>query len=218
VTAAGLGWTIHLVVSPSPWAADSALAIALGTLIFSIAALATLLLGRGQWTRLFAIGLLIVELGITLVGDFEPWLITALALTGLALTGLLGPWWKGWLRERPAAGAPGIEPILLTIGAFALVPLVGLAAPSGLRLAHGILGAAGVLLSWGYMKGGKWALLGMRFGLPALILLGAVFSPIGGALLLLAGGSGITYLAWTQSARLAVDPAPQLPAPRKKRK
>ncbi len=217
VMAAGLAWTIHLIVAPSPWAEDSAMAIAIGTLVFSIAAMTSLLLGRGRWTRFFAIGLLIAEMAIAVVADLEGWLVAAIALSGLALTGLFGPWLKGWLRERPAVGAPGIEPILLAIGSFAVVPLVGLAAPSGLEPAHGALGAIGILLSWGYLRGGTWALLGLRFGFPLLVILAAVSSPIGGAMLLLAAGAALAYLAWTARARIAVDPAPELPSPRKRR-
>jgi len=215
VTAAGLSWTLHLVASPAPWAADSALAIAIGALVFSIAALPALLLGRGQWTRYFAICVLMAELSIALVAEFDVWSVAAMALTALALVGLFGPWLKGWIRERPAAGSPGVEPVLLVVGSFALVPLVGLAAPDGLQPAHGVLGAVGVLLSWGYMKGGLWALLGLRFVLPVLVAIAAFFSPAGGTVLLIAVGAGIAYLAWTTAARVAVDPAPELPAPRR---
>lgn len=217
VMAAGLSWTIHLAVSPEPWAFDSALAIAIGTLVFSIAALVALLLSRGRWSRYFASTLLLVELAIALVADFEPWLFAAMALSGVALAGLFGPWMKGWLRERPAAGSPGAEPILLTIGTFALVPLVGVISPDGLHPTDGALGAVAVLLTWGYMKGGVWALLGIRLGLPLLVVAAAVFSPWWGALVLLAVGAGLAYLAWTAPARLAVNPAPELPAPRKRR-
>jgi len=184
-------------------------------LVFSIAALASLLLGRGRWTRYFAIGLLMAELLIALVADFDVWSIAALALSALALIGLFGPWLKGWIRERAGAGSPGVEPVLLVIGSFSLVPLVGLAAPDGLHPAHGVLGAVGVLLSWGYMKGNLWALLGLRFALPVLVAVAAFFSPAGGTVLLIATGAGLAYLAWTSTARLAVDPAPELPAPRR---
>lgn len=217
VMAAGLAWTAHLVASPDPWTFDSALAIAIGTLIFSIAALASLLLSRGRWTRYFAIGLLIAELMIALVADFDAWLVAALVLTAVALAGLSGPWLKGWLRERPAAGSPGVEPILLTIGTFALVPLVGVASPNGLETTDGALGAFAVLVAWGYMKGNFWALLALRFALPPLIVVAAAFSPWWGAITLLAVGAVLAYLAWTSPARLAIDPAPELPAPRKRR-
>lgn len=217
VMAAGLAWTIHLVVSPDPWATDSAIAIAIGTLVYSIAAMAALLLSRGRWTRYFAAILLCLELLIVLVADLEGWLIAAVALSAVALAGLGGPWFKGWLRERPAAGSPGYQPMAIVIGSFGLVPLVGLASPSGLEPPHGVLGAIGILLAWGYMKGGVWALHSLRFGLPLVAALAAIASPVGGMLILIAAGGGLTYLAWTAEARLAVDPMPELPAPRRRR-
>ncbi len=216
--AAGLAWTIHLLASPDPWEPDSALAIAIGVLVLSIAAMTALLLSRGRWTRIFASLLLVAEILIVLVAEVTTWLVGAVVLSGLALAGLAGPWMKGWLRERPAAGAPGAGPIVLTIGAFALVPLVGLAAPSGLEPGHGVLGAAGILFSWGYMKGGVWALNGLRFVLPLLVVAAAAESPPVGAASLLLAGIALAVLAWTKDARLAVDPMPGLPAPRRKRR
>lgn len=218
VMGAGLAWTIHLVVSPEPWATDSALAIATGTLVLSIVAMTALLLGRGRWTRLFAAGVVVLELLIATVADFDGWLVAAVVLSGLSLAGLGGPWFKGWLRERPAAGAPGGGPIALAIGAFAVVPLVGFASPAGLEPAHGVAGALGILFSWGYMKGNAWALYGLRFLMPLAMVAAAISSPVGGSAVLIAAGAALTYLAWMQEARLAVDPAPELPAPRRRQK
>ena len=217
VMIAGLLWTIHLLATPGPWELDAAMAVATGTLVLSIAAMASLLLSRGRWTRYFAAALLVAELLITLVAEVDGWLIAAVAVTGIALAGLGGPWFKGWLRELPAAGSPGYEPIALAIATFSLVPAVGIASPAGLEPAHGALGAAGVLFSWAYMRANTWALLGLRLAVPVLTVLAAVSSPPAGAITLLAFGAVITYLAWTKPARLAVDPMPGLPAPRRRR-
>jgi hypothetical protein len=215
VAATGFAWTIHLIVAPAPWAADAALAIAIGTLVLSIVAMTALLLGRGRWTRYFAAGLVLAELLIVVVADIEGWLIVAVALSGLTLIGLGGPWLQGWLRERPAAGAPGPRPLVLAIGSFAVVPLVGLAAPDGLQPAHGIAGALGILFSWGYSRGAAWALWGLRFAMPPVLLAAALAAPAGGMVLLLAAATALTVLAWSSEARLAVDPLrTELPAPR----
>jgi hypothetical protein len=217
VMATGLAWTIHLIVAPEPWAVDSAFAIALGTLVFSIVAMSGLLLSRGRWTRYFANGLIAAELLILLVADFEPWLLVAVVGSVLSLVGLNGPWLKGWLRERPAAGSPGVIPLGLAIGAFALVPLVGLASPSGLEYAHGILAAVGILSSWGYIKGYMWALWLLRIALPLLATVAATASPPGGFIIMVVVALGFAWSAWTEDARLAVDPLPAtLPAPRRR--
>lgn len=218
VMAAGFAWTVHLVVAPAPWATDSALAIAIGTMVFSIFAMAALLLGRGRWTRYFAVGLVVSELMITVVADFTRWLVAAVILSGLSLAGLGGPWFKGWLRERQAADSPGLRPLVLSIGAFAVVPLVGLAAPNGLEAAHGLAGALGILLAWGYMRGGVWALWGLRVAMPMSLIAAAISSPAAGSAVLIGTAGVLTYLAWTAEARLAVDPLPtELPAPRARR-
>jgi hypothetical protein len=218
VAATGLSWTIRLVVSPDPWAADSALAIAIGTLCLNVGTMTALLLGRGRWTRYFAIGLITVELLLATVGNLNSWALAAIVLSAASLIGLGGPWFKGWLRERPAANSPGVGPIALVIGSFGVVPLVGLAAPQGLEPAHGAAGAAGILLSWGYAKGGHWALWALRVAMPAVLAVAALASPTGGTILLLTTAVGLGYLAWLKDSRLAVDPLPTtLPAPRARR-
>lgn len=218
VMASGFAWTIHLVVSPEPWAPDSALAIAIGTLLLSIGAMAALLLGRGRWTRHFAAAVVGAALLIATVADIGGWMIAAVILSGVSLAGLWGPWFKGWLRERPASGAPGLKPIAIVIAAFATVPLVGVASPNGLESAHGIAGAVGILLSWGYAKGQQWALWALRFLMPLAMIAAALSSPLGGSILLLTLGGLLAYLSWSTEARLAVDPLPNhLPAPRARR-
>ncbi len=217
VMGTGLAWTIHLIVAPEPWAFDSAFTIAIGSLVFSIVAMTGLLLGRGRWTRFFAAGLIIAQLLIVLVADIEPWLLVAVAGSLLSLVGLAGPWLSGWLRERPAAGSPGVIPLGLAIGAFALVPLVGLAAPAGLEYAHGLLGAAGILASWGYLKGKVWALWLLRVGVPLLAVAAASASPPAGAVVMGIAGLALAWCAWKEEARLAVDPLPaNLPSPRRR--
>lgn len=216
VAASGLSWTIRLAALPDPFAADSALAVAIGVLIFTAIAVAGLLLGRGRWTRPFAAGLLGTELLIAAVSPLDLWALITLILTGLGITGLLGPWLRGWLRQRQPANAPGAAPMALTLGSLLVVPLVGVAAPAGLHLAHGLAGATGILLGWAYGRGNTWSIWALRFILPVVLAAAAVFSPPAGAALLLAAAAGIGYVAWNRECRLAVDPLPaNLPTPRR---
>jgi len=217
VAGSGFAWTVHLLVAPDPWAVDAGMAIAIGTLMFSLIAMAALLLSRGRWTRYFAAGVVTAELAIGIVAKIDAWAAVGIGLGGLALAGLGGPWLQGWLRERPAAGSPGYRPMTLAFGLLGLVPAVGLAAPAGLQPAHGVLGATGILLGWAYTRSRRWAIWSARFVIPVLIVGAAAASPTGGAVLLVVIGIGLTYLAWTREARLAVDPLPAvLPAPRKR--
>lgn len=219
VAAAGLSWAAHLIAAPDPFAVDSAIAVAIGALLFTTIAVAGLLLGRGRWTRFFSIGLLATELLIAAVSPLDAWAVLAIGMTGLGLTGLMGPWLQGWLRQRPAAGAPSAAPMVLALGALFVVPLVGIAAPAGLGLLHGIAGAAGILLGWAYGRGQTWSVWALRLVLPPLLAAAAFFSPPTGAVVLLAAASGIGYLAWKRESRLAVDPLPaNLPAPRRSRR
>jgi hypothetical protein len=215
VMAAGFSWTVHLIVSPDPWAPDSAMAVAIGTLVLSIVAMTALLLGRGRWTRYFAAGLVTAELLLVTVADFSTWMIAAIVLSGLSLAGLGGPWLTGWLRQRPAAGAPKTRAIVLALGTFAVVPLVGLASPDGLEPAHGLAGGIGVLLSWAYTRGATWALWSIRTVLPMALVAAAISSPLWGGAALAVVAAALATLAWSRDARLAVDPLPDtLPAPR----
>jgi hypothetical protein len=98
---------------------------------------------------------------------------------------------------------------------LALVPAVALSSPSGLEVAHGILGGSGLLLAWGYARAQLWALWGIRLVLPILALPALYVSPWPGKILL-AVVVGITVgLSWTRDAFLAVAPLMErLPGPR----
>ena len=136
-------------------------------------------------------------------------------MTGVTLIGLAGPWLDGWIRKRPAAEGPGPRPLGVVFGLLALVPAVGIAAPSGLSAWHGVLGAAGVLLAWSYSRAQLWALWATRLTLPLIAIPAAVQGPWGGAAALLALVAMITAFAWTSEALLAVNPLmDRLPGPR----
>ena len=73
-----------------------------------------------------------------------------------------------------------------------------------------------MLIAWGYSKANVWALWAGRLALPALTVVAAAASEPLGAVALLIVGFSLTYLAWTEEARLAISPLmDNLPGPRR---
>ncbi len=206
VGATGLATATHLAVAAEPFAASSAAVVAIGAVLFTLITVVGLTLVRGRWTRRLAIIVVVTELGVVAVGNLEPWAGLALIFGLTALSGLTGRWLDAWVRQRPSATGPDPLAVVLLLGLLGLVPAVGIAAPDGLDMAHGLLGAAGILLTWAYGKAQPWSLWTIRLVLPFLGVAAAMASPAAGAALLIAAAGGLTWLSWTTSARIAVQP------------
>ena len=210
-------WSLALATRPDePFSTDAVVLVTIGLLAFSVIAAVGLLLPRGRWARNLARALLIGEVLLAAVAPLAGWAIAALAMTGVSLVGIQGKWLDGWLRRLPAADGPGLKAMLYALGAIALVPAVGLAAPGGVEIRQGLLGAVGVLIGWGYSKAQLWALWVGRLLLPIVTVGAAVASEPLGAVALLIVGFSMTYLAWSEETRLAISPLlDNLPGPRR---
>ncbi len=212
---AALAWAARLATDPAPLAASSALLVSAGMLGFGLITAAGLLLSRGRWARNVALALGAFELAMAAVLDLDAVTVAASCLSGATLIAAGGPWLDGWLRRRPAAGAPGAKPLAVTMGALGMVPVLGLAAPGGIGPAHFVLAAAAVGAAWAYSRSHRWGLWAFRIAIPATGIPAVLASPFLGALTLAALLTALTALAWTREARLAVDPElATLPGPR----
>jgi hypothetical protein len=141
----------------------------------------------------------------------------AVVFAAVALAGYLGPWLKGWVREQPAADGPGAKPTVLVLGSLGLVPLVAIASPAGLSVAHGVLASSALLLAWAYARANLWGLWGLRVVLPIVAVPAMLASPPAGAALIGLAVASLTWLAWSREARLAVQPLMErLPPPLRK--
>ncbi len=216
VVVAGLATAAHVAVAGPPPASDSAAVIALGLLILTLVATAGLLVARGRWSRWLSAALAVTEAGIVAFTEPTGWGWLALAGALVALGGLAGRWLDGWLRPRPSATGPDPLAVALRLGLIALVPLVGLSSPSGLTTAHGLLGAAAVVLAWAYGKAKVWGLWGVRLGLLPLAVPAVLASPPIGAVARGAAVVTLVALSWTPTALRSVQPLmDSLPGPRK---
>lgn len=220
VGAAGILWAAAIGANPEPLAASSAFAIAIGFVLAAVIAVTAILLVRaplGRW-----IGLGLSACGIAALTVFAPGALGwfAVAVSAAAIVGLTGPWLDVWLRGRPTADDLGWQPPALILGSVGLVPLVGIAAPDGLQLEHGLLAGAGLFFGWGYARAELWGLWGLRLALlPAAVLTLPVTPRPAGAVAILAAAAVLTGLAWSRPTRRAIGiPAPVLPAPHRRRR
>jgi len=206
VVAGALALTVHLALEPEPFAADSATVLAVGILLFAVITTVGLLLSRGQWALRLGITLVAAQIALGLALDLGAWAFASLGLNAAALAGMTGPWLRGWLRRRPAATGPGTRPILLLLGALALVPGVAVASPEGLAWQHGLLAVTGLLGAYAYSRASALGLWLLRIALVPLAVAAAAASPAVGAAYLLAHVGATTVLAWSRESVRAITP------------
>jgi hypothetical protein len=206
VLAAGSLWTVSLAVDPDPFSGDAAAAVGIGVVVFTLVGVSGILLIRGRWVPRFVVVLLAGFAGLAAAKPLEPWSIAALTATAAGAVAILGPWLRGWFRQRPAAGTAPWQASALGAAAVALVPVVGVASPAGLELAHGVLAGTGLFFGWAYVRTHIWALWVLRIATVPVGIAAAVASPALGAAVIAFAVVGITTLAWTREAALAVRP------------
>ena len=218
IALSGMTWALHLGVDPDPFATSSAAAIAVGLVVFTLIAVAGVLLVRARWVRGLAIALVAVGLGIGVITGFDVWAYVAATFSFAAMIGLLGPWLDVWLRRRPTADGPGTRPTILVLATLAITPLVGFAAPEGLATAHIVLAVTAIVLAWAYVRAWLWGLWGLRVVLPFLGIWAASSSPWPGAVPIALWVAAVVLLAWSgEAARALAGPPPPLPTPRPRR-
>lgn len=218
IALSGMTWALHLGVDPDPFATSSAAAIAVGLVVFTLIAVAGVLLVRARWVRGLALALVAVGLGIGVITGFDVWAYVAAAFSFAAMIGLLGPWLDVWLRRHPTADGPGPRPTIVILATLAITPLVGFAAPAGLAPAHVVLAVTAFVLAWAYVRASPWGLWGLRVVLPLLGIWAGLSSPWPGTVLIALWIAAVVLLAWSgEAARALAGPPPPLPAPRPRR-
>ena len=206
VVITSIGWTLHLGTAPDPFAPGAALTVALGLVLISVIDAAGLLLSRGRWSRWLGCIIAGGESALFVITEVTAIGIASLALTGIFLVGLTGPWLNGWIRQRAAADSPGTRPLAVVFALLALLPAVGIASPSGLSTWRGILGGTAVLLVWSYARAQLWSLWAVRLALPIISIPAVLSTPIVGAVLLAGIVLVASTAAWTRESLLAVNP------------
>lgn len=192
--------------------------ISIGVLASTVVADVGFLLVRAPWGRW---GLVLVTTVSMVLGTFDSGVAgyLVLALGGVSIVGLAGPWLRFWVRQRPAADA--LPPVVVTLLAVApIAPIViGIAAYDTASWMHWATAATIVVASFLYSRG----LPGSIWLLRLLVPLGAAGSlltmPWPTMALAAISTIAITLAAWLPEATSATSiPAPVLPAPYARRK
>lgn len=207
-----------LMLNPEPFSPGSALLIAAGLLLYTLIALAGILLVRAPWARSLGAGTAVAATVLAAVTGFDTvGTTTSMVIALLALGGLAGPWLTVWLRQRPGTG-PEPAAIALPLVAVGSVPIAGLAAWQGLTVPVMATALVGIIAGAAYARADRWGLWALRAGYPILTLVAAIGLGTAGALVLTTHGVIVAILAWLPSASRAQRPiGAELPAPRYRR-
>ncbi len=212
---AELLWCVALSAHPDPFSPGSALLVVTGIVAYTAIATVGILLVRASWARWLALGTTVVTLVVGSLGDpYDAVSIAATVGSLIAVGGLVGPWLRIWLRQRPGAGAGPIT-VALPLAALAGLPLAGISTPNALSAPALAVAFAGPILGWAYARALRWGLWGLRVVLPTLAIVAAAVAGGWGTAWLLAYAAGVAAIAWMPGARDAQIPvqAP-LPPPR----
>lgn len=206
VLATGAVWGGRLIIDPAPISDGSAALIAISVVVGAATAALGLVLSRGRWARRVSIGVLAVQLGLTVLLDPAPIGWAALAVTGVALILVAGPWLDGFLRLLPPADPPPLPAVVLALAFVALPGLLGIAAPGGVGAGHWLAALVALATGWAFSRALSVGLWSARLAVPALLVVAALDSPPGGAVVLVAGAVGMAALAWSAPVRRAIHP------------
>lgn len=203
---AGLLWSARVSFGTSPWGDGAAGLVSAELLMLAAIAAVATLLAPGRWVRVLLAAVAAVHAALAILLAVDPiWvmaLTSSVAATGLAWSAWLDEWYRGGIK-------PDKVPARATLLALGLVVLPGVVGATGLpevSTAGWVVAAGGGALGWAYSR----ALPGSLWLARLAVLPAAAAAAIGRepalAVALVLFGMGLTVLAWTADARLAVQP------------
>ena len=200
-----LVWAAALAADPGPWNPFQSLVLGAGSVVLACAALVGMVVRGARWGRRLAGGLAVGELGIATIAPISPWWWAGVGIAGATLILVGGPWPAEAERRRAAQlGPPPRAVLLLCLLAGLPVALAGIAV-NGLGGAWVLTGLSAAAAP-AYAKAWPGALPAARFLIPAASLAAAFTTPWPGWAAAVAGGGAVAWAAWSEDARLAVQP------------
>lgn len=203
--ASTVAWAAELSLGDR-YAASSAFFLAAALLLATTVGVVAIVAGATRWGHRLGLGL---AAAMIVLGAFVPLTlltVVAMLLAGVAFIGLNASGVASLIRQRPAADGPPPRAVVLSVGLLTSPILWSVLSPDGLSAAAMIaIGVVWVALI-AYARAIPGALLVARYLTPiALFTLAAVDGTLTGVLIGLTA-TGLTALAWTVDARVAVHP------------
>ena len=162
--------------------------------------------GAARWALRLALTSAGTMVTLGLVFPLTPWTVAAMALGGAAAAGLAGTSFDGLIRKRPPADGPPARAVLLSLLLLAAPPAWALVARDGLGTSALIaVAVAWLTMAW-YAKAAPGALLVVRVVSPLALLMAAVMEGLPVGAIVASTAAGLSALAWTVEARIAVNP------------
>jgi hypothetical protein len=203
---ATLVWGGLLVSGRGPWATDSAAVMVAGLVVLAAIAIVGMLVGASRWGRVLALVVAAAGPVMAVLIPVDAVWITGLALSVVAIYGLVGNATLGVIRTLPAASGPTPRVVAFALTLAAMPTLVAAVAPGGLEVGEWIVIVSGAVTAGLYAKAAPGALWAVRLLFPFATVGAAVATGMPRGLMWLAIGAGIGAFGWTKEARVAVRP------------
>jgi hypothetical protein len=206
-TVTAVGWSARLAVDPEPFGAAPGALLAVDLAVLAVVTVAGLLLARGRWARIAAIGESAAWLVLAAVMPLDHAGLALLVAAGASLCATAGPWLtRDWLRRRPSADGPPPGAVAAMLGLLAVPGIAAAAAGTDLRPLDWALSGFAVAAAWGLGRGTAAALWALRLGLAPLAAATGLTAALPRGLAVIAVGIGVTAAGWRREVTLAIRP------------
>lgn len=207
-TAALLGSSLALafVVVDGPLESGAGPMVGIGHLLLTAVTIVGALVGAARWSLGLGLGLTVVSAALAIAHPVGPAWVVLVGLTALAAGGLIATGLRGTIRLRPRADGPPARATALPLALLGVPLVVGVVQPGGVDAVDWLVVALSAAIAVWYSQALPGSLWVARFGSPALVGVSAVAVDVPAALPVMAVFIGISALAWTTDARIAVQP------------
>lgn len=199
-------WTVALMVDSSPHDTASATLLAIGLLTTSSVAAVGMIVTRGRWARVLALGAVLATTAVAVMRPVDVLWVLGIGLTAVSLFALFSPGLTRTIRKLPSASGPPPRAIAGPLLALYAPVLLGLAGSDAEDWALLVVGLSAPVAAFMYTRVLPGGLMAIRILWPVIALSLAPFlGPLcGGVTAALA--VGVAVASWHPLAKASYHP------------